>query len=168
VLPTFRQGKALIGVCGAPYKCPPAPSECALMLHDYLVNRGVREACEISFVLPLPSPVPPSPETSRALEAAFKERNINFIPGRRVASVDSARKIAVLDDGAGCLRCSSAFRYRVPKVVLGNNMTKNGWIAVALDIGTKYRASMRSAMGRHGRAKAGSSPKAPRRRCEAG
>jgi sulfide:quinone oxidoreductase len=36
LLPTFIKGKALIGVCGAPYKCPPAPSECALMLHDYL------------------------------------------------------------------------------------------------------------------------------------
>src|SRR5581483_10117993 len=35
VLPTFTRGKALVGVCGAPYKCPPAPSECALMLHDY-------------------------------------------------------------------------------------------------------------------------------------
>jgi sulfide:quinone oxidoreductase len=64
LLPTFTKGKALIGVCGAPYKCPPAPSECALMLHDYLMDRGVREACEISFVLPLGSPVPPSPVRS--------------------------------------------------------------------------------------------------------
>ena len=38
-----RKGHAVIGVCGAPYKCPPAPSECALMLHDYLLERGVRE-----------------------------------------------------------------------------------------------------------------------------
>src|SRR5687768_4154034 len=28
VLPTFTRGHALLGVCGAPYKCPPAPSEC--------------------------------------------------------------------------------------------------------------------------------------------
>jgi sulfide:quinone oxidoreductase len=63
-LPTFTKGKALVGVCGAPYKCPPAPSECAVMLHDYLVNRGIREACEIALVLPLGSLVPPSPETS--------------------------------------------------------------------------------------------------------
>ncbi len=100
VLPRFNRGKALIGVCGAPYKCPPAPSECALMLHDDMVKRGVRGACEISFVLPLSSPVPPSPETSRALIAAFTERNIAFIPGKRVVSIDNARKVAVLDDGA--------------------------------------------------------------------
>ena len=27
VLPTFRSGRAIVGVCGAPFKCPPAPSE---------------------------------------------------------------------------------------------------------------------------------------------
>jgi sulfide:quinone oxidoreductase len=29
MLPTFTKGHVLIGVCGAPYKCPPAPSEAA-------------------------------------------------------------------------------------------------------------------------------------------
>ena len=132
MLPTFTKGKALIGVCGAPYKCPPAPSECALMLHDYLTDRGVREACEISFVLPLGSPVPPSPETSRALVTAFTERGIKFVPGRRVASLDSARKVAVLDD-------NSEMPYdlflgvpqnRVPPVVLESGLAENGWIPV--------------------------------------
>jgi len=37
VLPTFSQGRAIVGVCGAPFKCPPAPSEAALLLHDYLL-----------------------------------------------------------------------------------------------------------------------------------
>ena len=32
IIPTFSQGHAVIGVCGAPFKCPPAPSECALLL----------------------------------------------------------------------------------------------------------------------------------------
>jgi sulfide:quinone oxidoreductase len=91
VLPTFTRGHAVIGVCGAPYKCPPAPSECALMLHDHLLTRGVRSDCHITLVNPLPSPVPPSPETSRALIAAVRERNIDYLPNRRVASVDAAR-----------------------------------------------------------------------------
>ena len=60
VLPSFTRGHAVVGVCGAPYKCPPAPSECALMLHDYLVERGLRGGCHITLVNPLPSPVPPS------------------------------------------------------------------------------------------------------------
>jgi sulfide:quinone oxidoreductase len=99
LLPTFTQGRAIVGVCGAPFKCPPAPSEAALLLHEYLTARGVRADCEISFVLPLPSPVPPSPETSAALVEAFGERDIEFVPKARVASLDPARQVAVLDDG---------------------------------------------------------------------
>ena len=90
VLPSFNKGKALIGVCGAPFKCPPAPSECALLLHDYLVTRGVRDACEISFVLPLGSPVPPSPETSRALVACFRRARHHVHP-RPPRSLDRRR-----------------------------------------------------------------------------
>lgn len=132
VLPTFHRGKALIGVCGAPYKCPPAPSECALMLHDYLVNRGVREACEISFVLPLDSPVPPSPETSRALEAAFTERHIKFIPRTRVVSIDAARRIATLDDGAEMVfdLFLGVPKHRAPSVVVDSGMAEDDWIPV--------------------------------------
>ncbi len=128
----FTKGKALVGVCGAPYKCPPAPSECALMLHDYLVNRGIREACEIALVLPLGSPVPPSPETSRALLAAFAERNIDFIPSRRVASVDNARNVAILDDGREMPfdLFLGVPKHRVPSVVLESGMSENGWIPV--------------------------------------
>ena len=57
------RGHAVIGA--SPFKCPPAPSECALMLNDYLESRGVRGECEISFVLPLSTPVPPSGSAHR-------------------------------------------------------------------------------------------------------
>jgi hypothetical protein len=36
MLPTFTRGRAIVGVCGAPFKCPPAPSEAALLSHEYL------------------------------------------------------------------------------------------------------------------------------------
>jgi len=96
-LPGFKAGRAVIGVCGAPFKCPPAPSETALLLHDYLLGRGLREGTQITFTIPLPTPVPPSPETSAALEAAFAERGIAFMPGRRIASLDAGE--VELDDG---------------------------------------------------------------------
>ena len=34
MLETFTRGHVLIAVGGAPFKCPPAPSEAALMMHD--------------------------------------------------------------------------------------------------------------------------------------
>jgi sulfide:quinone oxidoreductase len=140
-LSNFTRGHALIGVCGAPYKCPPAPSECALMLHDYLERKGLRATCEISLVLPLPSPVPPSPETSRALVAAFAERDIKFHPSKRVVAIDATRKIAFLDDES-----EMAFdlflgvpKHRVPSVVLDSGLAENGWVTVnPRTLETKY------------------------------
>src|SRR5437867_10206783 len=52
VIPAFERGHAIVGVTSAPFKCPPAPSEAALLLHDRLVARGVRDACEIGLVMP--------------------------------------------------------------------------------------------------------------------
>src|SRR5260370_27770138 len=98
-LKTFARGPVLIDVGGAPFKCPPAPSEAALMMHDYLTTRGIRSACEITLILPLETPVPPSPETSRALLAAFAERNITFVADRELRSVDAPRRVVTLDDG---------------------------------------------------------------------
>jgi len=133
ILPTFDRGHALIGVCGAPYKCPPAPSECALMLHDLLQSRGVRAQCEITLVLPLSSPVPPSPETSRALEAAFAERGIRFMPNRRVSAVDAARRVATLDDGSTLAYdlFLGVPKHRAPAAVRACGLTADdGWVTV--------------------------------------
>ena len=47
ILRTFDKGRILIAVGGAPFKCPPAPSEAALMMHDYLTTRGIREATRL-------------------------------------------------------------------------------------------------------------------------
>jgi sulfide:quinone oxidoreductase len=132
IIPTFSQGHAVIGVCGAPFKCPPAPSECALLLHEELAARGVRDACQISFVIPLGTPVPPSPETSAALERAFAERDITLISGRRVSALDSGRGVAILDDDT-----ELAFdlflgvpKHRAPEVVIASGMTEDGYVPV--------------------------------------
>jgi sulfide:quinone oxidoreductase len=132
VLPTFSRGRAIIGVCGAPFKCPPAPSEAALLLHEYLSARGVRDDCEISIVIPFGSPVPPSPETSRALVAAFAERAIDFVPSRRVSSLDPARRVAVLDDGSEMAYdlFLGVPKHRAPDVVIASGMTEEGYVPV--------------------------------------
>lgn len=133
LLPAFSQGRAVVGVCGAPFKCPPAPSEAALLLHDHLTGRGVRDACEISLVIPFGTPVPPSPDTSAALEAAFAERGIRFVAGRRVASLDAGRSVAVLDDGSELPfdLFLGVPRHRAPDVVLASGMTEEGYVPVS-------------------------------------
>ena len=140
-LPEFSRGHAVIGVSGAPFKCPPAPSECALLLDDTLTARGVRGACEISFVIPLGAPVPPSPETSAALIEEFDRRNITFIPDRRVRELDPGRRVAVLDDG-GELEFDLFLGvplHRAPAVVIASGMTEDGYVPVdSATLETKY------------------------------
>ena len=133
LIPTFTKGHAIIGVCDAPFKCPPAPSECALLLHDDLVARGVRNDCEISVVMPFPRLVPPSPETSTALLDAFLERDIAFVPGRRISSLDPARSVAVLDDGTEMPfdLFLGVPRHRAPDVVLESGLAVDGYIPVS-------------------------------------
>ena len=128
----FEEGNAVIGVCGAPFKCPPAPSEACLLLHDHLVTHGHRDRCTITFVLPLPSPVPPSPATSEALTAAFAERDIRFVAGRRLASVDADAATIALDDGSElpCDLLLAVPRHWAPGVVRDAGMTEDGYIPV--------------------------------------
>jgi sulfide:quinone oxidoreductase len=132
ILPSFTKGHVLIAVGGAPFKCPPAPSEAALMMHDYLSTRGVRNDCQITLVLPLATPVPPSPETSRALLTAFAERNITFVGDREMRKVDPQRREVTLEDGR-------VFSYdvflgvpaiRAPKILEDSGMTEDGYVPV--------------------------------------
>jgi len=132
IIPTFSRGHAVIGVCGAPFKCPPAPSECALLLDDELTARGVRDACQISFVLPFGTPVPPSPETSIALAEEFERRDISLIAGRRVGAIDPERSVAILDDGAELPfdLFLGVPKHRAPDVVVDSGMTEDGYVPV--------------------------------------
>jgi sulfide:quinone oxidoreductase len=132
IVPSFSSGRVVIGVCGAPFKCPPAPSECALLLHDELLARGARDACEISFVIPLGTPVPPSPETSAALEGAFAERDIALVAGRRISALDADRGVAILDDDSELPfdLFLGVPRHRAPDVVIATGMTEDGYIPV--------------------------------------
>ena len=129
-IPRFTKGHAIVGVCGAPFKCPPAPSEAALMLHDHLTRAGIRNACTISLVIPFGSPIPPSPDSSKALIKAFEERGIQFIPQHKVASLHA--NTVVLDDGT-----EMPFdlflgipKHVAPDVVLQSGLAVDGWIPV--------------------------------------
>lgn len=132
VLPEFSEGRAIVGVCGAPFKCPPAPSEAALLLHDDLVRRGVRDRCEISLLMPLPSPVPPSPETSKALLGAFEEREIEFVPGARITSLDPGRRVVALESGEEVPYdlFLGVPKHRAPDVVQESGMAEDGYVPV--------------------------------------
>jgi sulfide:quinone oxidoreductase len=132
VLARFDGGHVVVGVTSTPFKCPPAPSETALLTHDYLLAAGLRDVSEISLVMPLGTPIPPSPAASKVLLSAFGERGIGWYPERLITHLEPGRREAVMSDG-------TAMPYdlflgipvhTVPAVVESSGITTDGWIAV--------------------------------------
>ena len=141
VLPSFRSGSAIVGVCGAPFKCPPAPSEAAFLLDEFLRERGVRDDVKIHVVIPFGTPIPPSPSTSEAILAGFATRGIEFVPDRRVVSLDPRSSEAVLNDGARLPfdLFLGVPVHRAPAVVEGSGLAEDGWIPVdARTLATRF------------------------------
>jgi sulfide:quinone oxidoreductase len=132
VLADFDGGHVVVAVTSTPFKCPPAPSETALLMHDFLTDRGLRDQSSISLVMPLPVPIPPSPDASRVLLAAFAERNIGWHPETLVRELDPVRRVAMFGDGHELPYdlFLGVPTHRVPEVVAQSGLTVDGWIPV--------------------------------------
>jgi sulfide:quinone oxidoreductase len=132
VLADFTGGRVIVGVTSTPFKCPPAPSETALLVHDFLTDRGLRDGSEVSLLMPLPAPIPPSPVASEALLVAFAERDIEFCPNTLVRGLDPARNVALLADGGEVPYdlFLGVPKHHAPAVVQESGMCVDGWIPV--------------------------------------
>lgn len=133
VIADFRGGRVVVAVTSTPFKCPPAPSETALLMHDFLTERGLRDASSIALVMPLPVPIPPSPKASEVLLAAFADRGIDWYPNRLVRSLDPMRKEALIGDGDERMPYDLFLGVPVhcaPRVVAESGLTVDGWIPV--------------------------------------
>jgi sulfide:quinone oxidoreductase len=128
----FRGGRVVVGVLSTPYKCPPAPSETALLMHDDLVRRGLRDRSGIALVVDFPRPIPPSPSASVALLDAFAEHGIEWHPQREVCALDPASRVATLRDGGEMAYdlFLAVPVHRAPAVVVEAGLTVDGWIPV--------------------------------------
>jgi sulfide:quinone oxidoreductase len=134
VLPSFAGGQVLIGILGVPFKCPPAPYEAALLLHDQLVDRGVRDATRIDVITPMESPIPVSPDTSQVIVRALHERDIGYTPSRRVRELDPTSHVARTKTGDLPYDLFIGIPvHRAPAVVEASGLTvggNDGWVAV--------------------------------------
>src|SRR5262249_39679376 len=103
-------------------------------LHDFLTAHGRRSATEITVVMPFGTPIPPSPDTSQAILAAFAERGITFVKNSLVRALDPGRRVAVLSDGRelpyGLLLGVPV--HRVPQVVIDSGLAAHAtdWVPV--------------------------------------
>lgn len=132
VLTNFDSGKILIGILGHPYKCPPAPFEGALLLHDHFLERGVRDSVEIRIVGPMAAPVPITKELSQSFLDALTERGIEYVPNQHVVELDTRNKEARFESGPSIpydLFVGIPV-HRVPQVVTSCGLAVDGWVPV--------------------------------------
>ena len=140
-LEAFGGGAVVVGVLGGFFKCPGAPNEAALLVHDYLVRRGLRESSSIHLVSPLPMPIPISKKTSAAIEAILAGHGIEYLPSSMVTRLDPGRHVAHLGDGRD-LPYDLFLGIPVhgaPEVVAASELAEDGWVPVdAATFATKF------------------------------
>lgn len=130
-LSSFNQGHVHIAVLGVPYKCPPAPYEAAMLLHDYFQQRGSRAAITIETSTPQPMSLPVVGAAGCAqVEGLLAERNIGFTPNRKPTRVEGTT--VMLEEGevpADLL--IGVPPHRPPSVVAESGFELRGpWVAV--------------------------------------
>ncbi|GAA4288375.1 FAD/NAD(P)-binding oxidoreductase [Georgenia daeguensis] len=130
-LPSFDGGRILLAVLSIPFKCPPAPYEGILLLHDYLVARGIREVSQMHLITPQPAPIPVSAEASAAVERTMADRGIRYTKRHRVYGIDPATRVAHLKDHDEPFDLFIGIPvHKVPDVLTDAGLTENGWVRV--------------------------------------
>jgi sulfide:quinone oxidoreductase len=126
----FDSGKVLVGILGHPFKCPPAPFEGALLLHDHFVERGLRSAVEINVIGPMAAPVPITKEVSQSILDALHERDIEYVPKQQITQLDA--ESAHLESGERVPHdlFVGVPVHRVPEVVERAGLAAGGWVPV--------------------------------------
>jgi sulfide:quinone oxidoreductase len=132
ILPTFEGGNVVIGVLGGFFKCPPAPYEAALMMHDLAERKGIVDTTNIYVVSPLPKPIPISDEVSQEILSMLASKGIENWGSSRITHLDPHTKVVHLDDGRELpydLFLGIPV-HKAPDVVVESGLTDDGWIAV--------------------------------------
>lgn len=75
----LKKGKIAVSIMGAPYKCPPAPYEAAMIISDMLEQNGTRKAVEIEVFAPAPIALPVAgPKVSAEVVDMIAKYGIRF------------------------------------------------------------------------------------------
>jgi sulfide:quinone oxidoreductase len=130
-LAEFGSGRVVIGILGHPFKCPPAPFEGALLLHDHLAERGAREESEIRVIGPMAAPVPITTEVSQAILGALGERGIEYVAKELIVEVDAGGEARLASGGTVPFDLFIGIPvHRVPEAVESSGLAVDGWVPV--------------------------------------
>lgn len=99
-LSSFDGGSIKIVVSSTPFKCPAAPYEAAMLIDDYLRNKGLRDNSDIQVFTPEPFPMPVAgPDVGNAVVSMLNEKGIGFHSNIKVSSIDGSSKQIRFENG---------------------------------------------------------------------
>lgn len=130
----LRHGRLVVLVSSAPFKCPAAPYEAAMLLEADLRSRGVRNHVTVDIYTPEPGPMlTAGPEVSAQLRQIMASKNIELHTEHAVAKVDPATRLIHFANGATTSFDLLAYvpPHRAPAVVRASGLTgESGWVPV--------------------------------------
>ena len=100
-LERFSGGDVAILIPKAPFKCPPAPYEAALLLHQAFERRGIGGKARLSIHTVEGTPMATAgPEMGQYIKGELAQRSIAFFPQRATVRVDGTANRVVFNDGS--------------------------------------------------------------------
>ena len=128
-LSEFRGGRLSIGIFGAPYKCPPAPYEMALLINDSLMSRGIKASMEV--FTPQPMSLPILGQTGCDLiESRLADKGITFLPNHKATAVEVG-EVVFADKRRPFDLLLGVPPHRPPAVVRESGLVDgSGWVSV--------------------------------------
>jgi len=128
-LKEFQGGKVVLGIFGAPYKCPPAPYEMALLIHDSLKSRGVRANVEVFSPQPMSLPILGAVGCD-LIESRLADKGITFLPNHKATSVE-AGEVVFANERRPFDLLLGVPPHRPPAVVRDSGLVgESGWVSV--------------------------------------
>jgi sulfide:quinone oxidoreductase len=125
----YDGGKVVIGICGVPYTCPPAPYEIAILLQEQLKDRG--HSPEMALFTPLPMSLPILGEAGcSVIEGRLADQGIEFLPNRHVTRIDKGEIIFAIGRLSYDLFLGIP-PHRCPEIVVQAGLAaEGGWVEV--------------------------------------
>lgn len=98
-LKNFAGGNVAVLIPSLPYRCPVAPYEGAMLIHDYLIEHGRRTHTQIDIFTVEPQPMPSAGTgPGRKLMRLLEDAQIGFHPNMQCQSVDAAARLIHFQD----------------------------------------------------------------------
>jgi sulfide:quinone oxidoreductase len=128
-LKEFQGGKLVLGIFGAPYKCPPAPYEMALLINDSLKARRIKANVEVFSPQPMSLPILGAVGCD-LIESRLADQGITFLPNHKATSVESS-EVVFANDRRPFDLLFGVPPHRPPAVVRESGLVGNsGWVSV--------------------------------------